>query len=613
VTKVDDTESEDKTLRQAEPKTLGSIAPVDSTYSATSLMDGERYALGEVIGRGGMGEVWLARDTRIDRDVAVKVLRGEYTPDEMTARFLREARVQGRLEHPAIVPVHDVGINTQGRPFFVMKRLSGATLHEIIANQDRRRWSRRLLLTRLVDVCHAIAFAHERGVVHRDLKPSNIMLGDFGEVYVLDWGIAKLVGDGVAGRMSIRGIGLGGENSVAETELGAVIGTPGYMAPEQLRGEPVDHRADIYALGCILFEILTGSAALPSGPAAFEATLNATEQRPRTRSPSAEVPPELDDLCAFATAPDPQNRLARADKFAEGLQHFLDGDRDLARRAELANAAAAAAFGLLEQQGADARAAAMNEAGRALALDPSNRDAQAIIGRLLLEPPPATPPEVESMIEAARVDMGRVQLRTAVRTNLAYFLAAPLLFLTTVRQPLVPIALAVFLAADTVLLASGVRRTRPVGRLLYVALTIHCLLIASAAMLFSPFLVLPALAAISVTAFIAHPTSTRPWAIVGAHMLAVVGPLLGELLGFLPRTFVLDGVELSIHPWAIDIPAIHLAWIVTGFALVQLATAAVLVLQIRRAGDAAQHEVYVNAWHLRQLLPTASTHKPTGL
>ncbi len=144
-----------------------------------------RYELRELLGRGGMGEVWLAHDARINRDVAIKVMRGDGTHDaDAVARFLREACVQGQLEHPAIVPVHDVSLGES--PFFVMKRLAGTTLADVLAAHakgDRdalERWPRRTLLARFVDVCLAIELAHRRGVIHRDLKPANVMLGDLG-------------------------------------------------------------------------------------------------------------------------------------------------------------------------------------------------------------------------------------------------------------------------------------------------------------------------------------------------------------------------------------------------------------------------------------------------
>ena len=146
-----------------------------------------RYKLGGVLGRGGMGEVRFAHDVRVDREVAVKLMRPEQRDEASIARFFLEARVQARLDHPAVVPVHDLGIDAHGNPYFVMKRLAGTTLSAVLAQTGadpavRAKWSRRQLLAHFIDVCLAVELAHTRGVIHRDLKPSNIMLGDFGEV-----------------------------------------------------------------------------------------------------------------------------------------------------------------------------------------------------------------------------------------------------------------------------------------------------------------------------------------------------------------------------------------------------------------------------------------------
>src|SRR5262245_39411766 len=153
---------------------------------------GGRYRLGRRIGKGGMGEVMAARDTQIARDVAIKRMRAAAPSERAIQRFLREAMVQGRLEHPAIVPVHEIGRDTDNLPYFVMKKLTGTPLVKIL--EDRTSVPLQRILRAFADVCLAVEFAHVRGIVHRDLKPDNIVLGDFGEVWVLDWGVAKIVG-----------------------------------------------------------------------------------------------------------------------------------------------------------------------------------------------------------------------------------------------------------------------------------------------------------------------------------------------------------------------------------------------------------------------------------
>src|SRR5580698_5971108 len=209
-----------------------------------------RYRLGRRIGKGGMGEVMAARDEQVGRDVAIKRMRSANPSPRAVARFLREASVQGRLEHPAIVPVHEIGRDGDGLPFFVMKKLSAVSLVQILVDKAPLQ----SVLRAFTDVCLAVEFAHVRGIVHRDLKPDNIMLGDFGEVYILDWGVAKIAdGEPLSRSPPIRA-----PERASETEDGSLIGTPGYMAPEQCCGdvEAIDARADVYALGAILFEIL---------------------------------------------------------------------------------------------------------------------------------------------------------------------------------------------------------------------------------------------------------------------------------------------------------------------------------------------------------------------
>ena len=194
----------------------------------------DRYELHEPIGRGGMGVVYRGFDRELSREVAVKVLHA-HAPGA-AARLLQEARIVGQLEHPGVLPIHDVGTLADGRVFYVMKLVRGDRLDAHAARHvpvaDRLRLFDRL--------CDAVSFAHAQGVIHRDLKPENVMIGAFGEVLVLDWGVAKL-GDGLA-------------------ERGAVLGTPGYMAPEQAEGGEVDERADVYALGAILAFLLESDA-----------------------------------------------------------------------------------------------------------------------------------------------------------------------------------------------------------------------------------------------------------------------------------------------------------------------------------------------------------------
>jgi len=226
-------------------------------------VSGTRYQLASVLGRGGMGVVYLARDTILDRDVALKVLDWK-ADDTSAARLAQEARILASLEHPGIVPVHDFGQLADGRMFYAMKRVRGERLDRWAAARDLHE-----RLNAFLRVCDAVAFAHAHGVVHRDLKPANVMVGEFGEVLVLDWGIAR-----VRGQFETSGI---------------VAGTPDYMAPEQARGDrSVDERADVFALGAMLAGLGDGRKAL-SAIASKATSPDAADRYPSVAALGADV------------------------------------------------------------------------------------------------------------------------------------------------------------------------------------------------------------------------------------------------------------------------------------------------------------------------------------
>jgi eukaryotic-like serine/threonine-protein kinase len=259
--------------------------------------DEGRYAIGAILGQGGMGTVHLAHDRLLGRDVALKILRRDLADADATARLEREARILARLEHPGIVPVHDAGVLGDGRTFYVMKLVRGQRLEDAV---------RPLPLTdalRLfLRICETVAFAHAQGVVHRDLKPSNIMVGAFGEVLVLDWGIARLVGDETE-RRDPTATDAAATPDGPDTAPGTVLGTPGFMAPEQAHGwtHQVDARSDVWALGAILRTLADRTAA--GGVA-----------RP------------LRSICSRACAVQPSDRYPSATALAADVTRFLDGD-----------------------------------------------------------------------------------------------------------------------------------------------------------------------------------------------------------------------------------------------------------------------------------------------
>jgi serine/threonine-protein kinase len=314
-----------------------------------------RYDVTHKLGEGGMGEVLLCRDRCLGRDVAMKRIAGSRpVAGTYSARFLREARVQGRLEHPAVVPVHDLGVDERGAPFFTMRRVRGSTLADALDRMRARSGDVTLhqLLAAWVRVALAVHYAHTSGVVHRDLKPENVMLGDFGEVYVLDWGVAKVSGPDEA---EVAPLDESGERPVLAAPAGdealtdGMVGTPAYMAPEQIRGDRVDARTDVYAVGAILFEILTLTPLHPEVTASKlrERAERGPDARARDRAPERDVPPELEAACLRATELDPARRYPSARALAEAVERFLSGHRDLATRRELAGLHVAAADRIL--------------------------------------------------------------------------------------------------------------------------------------------------------------------------------------------------------------------------------------------------------------------------
>jgi serine/threonine protein kinase len=266
-------------------------------------LSGTRYRIVREVGRGGMGTVYLAEDLELERRVALKVLSSGVDSEQALPRLRQEARILARLEHPGILPVHDLGVLPDGRAYYVMKYVDGERL-------DRHVGESMPLHERLgvfARICEAVGFANSRGTLHRDLKPENIMVGPFGEVVVLDWGVAK-----VLGTLESEAPTVPRSTEVGVTEQGTVIGTPGWMAPEQARGEvgELDRRADVYGLGALLYWLITLTRPDPEHP-----------RPPRRSNPAVSRP--LQAVCMMALAPDPEDRFDSAEALARDVRASL--------------------------------------------------------------------------------------------------------------------------------------------------------------------------------------------------------------------------------------------------------------------------------------------------
>jgi serine/threonine-protein kinase len=316
------------------------------------------YRIDGEIARGGMGAVLKGRDTDLGRDVAVKVLLAAHASEtERVQRFVEEAQIAGQLQHPGVVPVYELGRFADHRPYFAMKLVKGRTLAALLAESKEPAEDRPRFVGVFEQVCQTLAYAHARGVIHRDLKPANVMVGAFGEVQVMDWGLAKVLPQGgVADERQgqprpetsvIRTARSAGPGSDGEpdspTQAGSVLGTPAYMAPEQARGDVglVDERADVFGLGAILCEVLTGQPPFTGKTA--EAMRKAQAARlddAHARLDACGAEAELVALARRCLAAEPWDRPRHAGQVAEAVTAYRHSVAERLRQAELARAAA---------------------------------------------------------------------------------------------------------------------------------------------------------------------------------------------------------------------------------------------------------------------------------
>ncbi|HEY8089616.1 MAG TPA: serine/threonine-protein kinase, partial [Polyangiaceae bacterium] len=293
---------------------------------------GPRYRIGDLLGAGGVGLVTSALDRTIGRTVAVKTLKQGRDAESSTARrFIDEAHVTAQLEHPNIVPVYDMGWLPDGQPYYTMRIVKRQSLRDVLTHPDlKAQWPLVRLLGAFLQVSRALAYAHDRGILHADIKPENVLLGDFGEVYLADWGLARAMRD-VPLEIPSRREGAAPRTNGTSSQTS---GTPGYIAPEVLRHEAdVDLRADLFSLGVVLYELLTGVHPFDFGagaPAMILATIDRTPRRPRDLAPAC--PLLLEDLCLKMLSKDRAERPTSADQVATEVEAFLEGAKERERR-----------------------------------------------------------------------------------------------------------------------------------------------------------------------------------------------------------------------------------------------------------------------------------------
>lgn len=553
----------------------------------------ERYGQGTLLGTGGMGNVVLCQDRVMNRDVALKVMRPEHAerPD-LKMRFLREARIQAKLEHPGIVPIYDLGETHEGTPFFAMKRLQGRTLYEVLASRRAgdpaalSRYPLRRLVEILSSACQTVLFAHHRDVVHRDLKPANIMIGEFGEVYVLDWGIAKL--------------GEQATSSEQYTQVGERMGTPGYLAPEQAIGSlEVDERADVYAMGAILFEVLAQEPLFAgTDDAIVQDTLQDVPRSPAARRPDLDIPPELDAICAKALRYDPSHRYASIRDLHDAIEGWLAGERDALERGKLVDAQLRRAARLRREDPAKALQAITS----ALTIDPGHQPAMRDLVDLLAAPG-AAPEEATRALEQRRA---ADTVSAAGRTFFAYAFFAPCLVLIHVAGIRSRTAWTALLLCVMFTAFAGLAFRRWPTIVPFVSATVFGFATLGLTTLYAgPFGLAPCLV-VGNGAALMIATRARPrmrWGI-GTLSLAALGlPFLASYYGLMPMPYEAVSQGILVRPVLANLsPDLTFATL-TVAALVSVGATYHLVGRAVDRLEEVERRSFMRAWQLGRVLP----------
>lgn len=549
----------------------------------------------------------LARDAVVGREVAVKTMR-RALEQVGRDRFLREVRVQGQLEHPAVVPIYDLGLTAERQLFFTMKRVRGASLETILARLAQShaptqvRYPVRKLLAAFVQLALAVEYAHRRGVVHRDLKPANVMLGDFGELHVLDWGLARL-----SGAVDTRADAGAPTEDVARgaTLDGSILGTPGYMAPEQVAGhvDVLDGRADVYALGAILYEILVLEPL--HGQATIDEVLAATLTGPTPplglRPSSASIAPELLGLVTKATAVSAHERIATARELAEAVERYLDGEREEQRRRERVQVHVTKAAELARASAT--RLDALREVGRALVLEPANPGAIALLNELFSKLPDDVPAGAHAELEAIEQQRRLGMLRVVWVRAVAWAVAVPILGLLGVNG-WGRFATVAALVLGNLGVATWLKgRPRATVRALHLSLWASTLCVTSFSLFYGPLVLTPVYAVTNALMYALGGGRALRLTAITCSMVALALPLLASALGLDVAYYEQQGANaLLVRSPTLDVPLEPTFAALLAAFLATTITPTLLIGRLTDRLDAAERRIALQAYHLRQLL-----------
>jgi serine/threonine-protein kinase len=500
-----------------------------------------------------------------------------------------------------VVPVYDLGVDDKGRPWFSMKRIRGVSFEEIFSALRRgqpefvARFNRRRLLSAFSSVCLAVDYAHSRGVLHRDLKPSNIMIGDFGEVHLLDWGLARVHGASelpVAKRSEAQ--------ALSHTLNGELMGSPGYMSPEQARGEHelLTASSDVYSLGAILFELLTLTP-LVSGEMneRIQQTLKGTERTPSVRSPFSDVPVELDAIVLHATELTAGKRFNTARELAEAVEVYLDGDRDLKVRAAMATALVDGATPLLTSVEIESRVKAVGDLVRAVALNPADPRPAKMLAKALSEVPETLPAELAAKVTKHEAFLRATGGRLASRRYAAWLLwALPVIAMGVTSWPMV-LAMTASVAMTAVLAAWLARRPELGvwgGAIVFAASSVSLLLMTAQ---MGPLLLIPAAVATNTVYFSAF--FKRRWLILGG-LAPILLSWLAEKLALVPPSLVFNADSVTVMPRVTHLPPLLTELVLLVTAMAGVIIPALMINRIRGALELKERQLFLHSWLLNR-------------